>query len=95
MLKSNFVEIINKLLSLILMLPVRIYQLVISPFLPKVCRHTPSCSNYTIEALKIHGPIRGLWLSTKRIIRCNPWGTSGYDPVPPKKVYKFKQYKNV
>lgn len=86
-------RIIKRFLSTILIIPVKFYQLFISPFLPKSCRHIPSCSNYTIEALKVHGPIKGLWLSIKRIARCNPWGTSGYDPVPPKKVYKFKEYK--
>jgi len=49
------------------------------------CRHIPSCSEYAVEALKIHGPIKGIYLTTKRILKCHPWGTHGYDPVPPKK----------
>ncbi len=65
-------------------LPVRFYQLVISPLLPPACRHTPTCSNYTIEAIQEWGALKGIWLGMKRIARCNPWGTSGYDPVPKK-----------
>ena len=61
---------------------VRFYQTAISPLLPSACRYTPSCSAYGIEALRKHGAIRGGWLTIKRIARCNPWGGSGYDPVP-------------
>lgn len=61
---------------------VRIYQLAISPWLPSSCRYNPTCSHYSLEALKKHGPIKGLWLSIKRIGSCHPWGGSGYDPVP-------------
>ncbi len=84
-----------KVLMLVVSAPfiflVKIYQWVISPWLPRSCRHYPTCSNYTIQALKKHGPIKGLILSSWRIIRCNPWGTSGNDPVPevwPKKKKK-------
>ncbi|MCG8701313.1 MAG: membrane protein insertion efficiency factor YidD [Bacteroidales bacterium] len=66
-------------------LPVKLYQLVISPWLPNSCRHIPSCSEYTIEAIQTHGVFKGIYLGTRRILRCHPWGTSGYDPVPPKK----------
>lgn len=52
------------------------------------CRHIPSCSEYAVEALKIHGPLKGICLATKRILKCHPWGTHGYDPVPPKKIMK-------
>ena len=65
-----------------LILPIRLYQNVISPQLPPACRYTPTCSQYAIEAIKKHGPIKGTWLAIKRILRCNPWGGSGYDPVP-------------
>ena len=61
---------------------IRFYQLVISPILPSACRYTPSCSAYGIEALKKHGAIRGSVLTIKRIMRCNPWGGHGEDPVP-------------
>lgn len=66
------------------MLPIWVYKFVISPFTPSSCRHVPSCSSYAIEALKIHGPFRGFWLGLIRVLKCNPWGTEGYDPVPPK-----------
>ncbi len=61
---------------------IRFYQYCISPFIPRVCRFEPSCSVYTVEALRRHGLIRGGWLAAKRILRCHPWGGSGYDPVP-------------
>jgi len=53
--------------------------------LPNSCRHVPTCSEYAMEALKIHGIFRGSLLAVWRILRCNPWGTHGYDPVPPRK----------
>ena len=68
-----------------LVLLVRFYQLAISPYTHSSCRYEPSCSQYTIEALKKRGVIVGLWLSLKRIFSCHPWGGSGYDPVPNKK----------
>jgi len=61
---------------------VRVYQWLISPLLGPSCRHLPTCSEYAVEAFEVHGPLRGLWLSLWRFLRCNPWGTSGYDPVP-------------
>ncbi len=62
---------------------IKLYQWIISPLLKPSCRYTPTCSQYGIEAFKKHGPIKGLWLTVKRISRCNPWGGHGYDPVPP------------
>ncbi len=73
---------IKKGLIIILIIPVKIYQLSISPLLPNSCRYTPTCSSYAIEALKKHGPIKGLILTIKRLSRCHPWGGHGYDPVP-------------
>lgn len=61
---------------------IRFYQLAISPYLPASCRYSPTCSTYGIEALNKYGPIKGGWLTIKRIASCNPWGGSGYDPVP-------------
>lgn len=66
----------------LLVLLVRIYQYTLSPYIGRSCRFTPSCSNYSIEALKKHGAIKGSLLSARRIASCNPWGRSGYDPVP-------------
>lgn len=54
--------------------------------LPKSCRHEPTCSEYAIIAIKTHGVLIGIWLAIKRISRCHPWGTFGYDPVPPKET---------
>jgi uncharacterized protein len=60
---------------------IRFYQLVISPWIGPKCRFTPTCSQYGIEALRKYGPIKGLWLTIKRVSRCHPWGGSGYDPL--------------
>ncbi|MFR9523628.1 MAG: membrane protein insertion efficiency factor YidD [Rikenellaceae bacterium] len=65
-----------------LILLVQIYRRCISPFTPPSCRFTPTCSQYALQALRKYGPIKGLWLSLKRILRCHPWGGSGYDPLP-------------
>jgi len=70
--------------SWILIKFVRLYQLTLSPFLGQNCRHYPTCSTYTIEAIQEWGPLKGVWLGIKRILKCHPWGTSGYDPVPKK-----------
>ena len=75
----------NTLLIKPFILLVRFYQLAISPWLGSNCRYQPTCSSYMIEALKEHGLLKGLWLGTKRIGRCHPWGGHGYDPVPKKK----------
>ena len=72
----------KRLLSLILILPIRFYQLSISPLFPPSCRFTPTCSQNAIEAIRRHGPFKGLWLALRRLSRCHPWGGSGYDPVP-------------
>ncbi len=74
----------KSILTYPLVLLVRFYQIAISPYTPSTCRYDPSCSQYTIEALKKRGLIVGLWLSLKRIFSCHPWGGSGYDPVPKK-----------
>jgi len=68
--------------SMPFILLIKVYQYTISPLLGPVCRYTPSCSVYSVEALKKYGPLKGSWLSIKRIISCNPWGGHGHDPVP-------------
>ena len=72
----------KKILSLPFIFLIRAYQRIISPWLGPKCRFTPSCSEYGVEAFKKHGPVKGFWLTLKRIGRCHPWGSSGYDPVP-------------
>jgi putative membrane protein insertion efficiency factor len=69
-------------LSFLLALPVRFYRYFISPLLPPSCRYVPSCSEYALEALKVHGPFAGSWLTLRRLARCHPWGGHGLDPVP-------------
>lgn len=76
---------ISRLLSQLLVLPILFYQHFITPFTPPSCRFVPTCSEYARQAILIHGPVKGLALAIWRILRCNPWGGSGYDPVPPKK----------
>lgn len=70
------------MLKRLFILPIRFYQLYISPMFPPVCRFTPTCSQYAIEAIRKHGVVKGLYLAVRRILRCHPWGGSGYDPVP-------------
>ena len=65
----------------IFILPIKFYQLAISPMLPNTCRHLPTCSEYTIEAIKTHGVFKGIIQGAYRILRCNPLGSSGYDPI--------------
>jgi len=75
-------QIFTGIIKHVFIIPVKIYQYSISPLLPGACRYTPTCSEYCIQAIDKYGPIKGLWLGTKRIGSCNPWGGSGYDPVP-------------
>ncbi|MBQ7608289.1 MAG: membrane protein insertion efficiency factor YidD [Desulfovibrionaceae bacterium] len=76
----------------ILVVPIRLYKICISPFLPPACRCYPTCSAYAREALLRHGLFRGGWLALRRLLRCHPWGGSGYDPVPPERD-PFSQHK--
>lgn len=61
---------------------IRFYQLAISPYLPGGCRYLPTCSEYGMEAIAVHGPVKGGWLTVERLCRCHPWGGHGFDPVP-------------
>ena len=74
-----------KLLALLLSVPIRLYRLLLSPLLPKVCRFYPSCSVYALGALEVHGPVKGLYLAARRILRCHPFHPGGLDPVPPRR----------
>ena len=71
------------MLRRLLVAVIRFYQRVISPGLPHHCRFYPTCSEYAVQAITLHGPVKGGWLATKRILRCGPWNPGGYDPVPP------------
>ena len=73
---------LKKFFTFLFLIPVKFYQYCISPLKPQTCRYTPTCSQYAVEALKKHGPWKGLYLTIKRLLRCHPWGGSGYDPVP-------------
>jgi len=66
----------------LILLPIRFYQLCISPVIPSHCRHYPTCSHYMIEAVQHHGVLRGIWLGMKRLLRCHPFSKGGFDPVP-------------
>lgn len=72
----------GRIVKKIFLLPVFFYRACISPLTPPSCRYTPTCSQYMIEAVNKYGVIKGGWLGIKRILRCHPWGGSGYDPVP-------------
>jgi putative membrane protein insertion efficiency factor len=83
--------VIPRILSTVIRWVIRFYQRILNPMLKFTagpaagCRYTPSCSNYFLQAVEIHGPFRGSWHGICRIFRCHPWGGSGYDPVPPGK----------
>jgi putative membrane protein insertion efficiency factor len=87
---QGIMRLTMKALSWVFLVPVYFYKYAVSPLLPASCRHVPTCSQYAIEAIKIHGPLKGVWLATRRISRCHPWGTHGYDPVPPAGTVRVK-----
>ena len=70
----------------LLIVPIIGYQRFISPLIPPRCRFAPSCSQYAVEALRVHGAVRGLWLTVRRLVRCHPFNPGGYDPVPGREV---------
>ena len=75
---------LNKIVTYPLILLVRVYQLIVSPMLGSNCRFMPTCSEYALESLKTYGLIKGTYLTIKRIGKCHPWGSHGYDPIPTK-----------
>lgn len=80
--KPDSKTILKRVLIFPFVFMIRFYQIVISPIFPPSCRFTPTCSQYALEAFYKHGPVKGLYLTVRRILRCHPWGGSGYDPVP-------------
>ena len=78
----RILSFLSHCLACLLVVLVVFYQKVISPFTPPSCRFTPTCSEYARQALLKHGPVKGLYLAVRRLLRCHPWGGSGYDPVP-------------
>ncbi|MEE0236387.1 MAG: membrane protein insertion efficiency factor YidD [Bacteroidales bacterium] len=74
--------VVRKILISPFIFLIRLYQVCISPLKQPCCRFTPTCSQYALQAFRKHGPIKGLYLTVRRILRCHPWGGSGYDPVP-------------
>lgn len=79
---ERIMKIIRKIAIFPFIVLIRFYQVCISPLKPPTCRFTPTCSAYALEALRKHGLFKGSWLAVRRILRCHPWGGSGYDPVP-------------
>ena len=79
---SGFRRICRNAAAAVLIALIRAYQWAISPWLGPRCRFDPTCSAYAVEAIQRFGPLRGGWLAARRILRCHPWGTPGYDPVP-------------
>ena len=79
-------KVMRKFMVALLSAPIRAYRIALSPLMPSSCRFTPSCSAYALDALHQHGPVKGLWLTARRLARCHPitWlgGSSGFDPVP-------------
>jgi len=74
------------MISKIFIAPIRLYQRFISPLIPPRCKYYPSCSQYAVEAIHVHGPLRGLGLAAWRLLRCNPLSDGGLDPVPPRRA---------
>ena len=78
-------SLLSRAVIALLSAPIIVYRYAISPMLGRNCRFEPSCSAYGLEALRVHGPVRGLWLTVRRVSRCHPWGGMGHDPVPPRR----------
>ena len=85
---GNLARLVRNAVVALISLPIHVYRYCISPLLPRTCRFEPSCSVYALEALSQHGPVKGSWLTIRRLLRCHPvtWlgGRSGFDPVPPR-----------
>lgn len=78
----SVLAVVTRFVGLLLVTPIRLYQRFVSPLTPPSCRYHPSCSTYAVEAITVHGPLKGPLLSGWRLLRCNPWTKGGVDPVP-------------
>jgi uncharacterized protein len=79
---------VRRRLVRVLIAPIRLYQRVVSPALPRRCKYEPTCSAYAAEALRTHGPLRGMLLAAWRLLRCNPFSHGGYDPVSSQRIFR-------
>ena len=91
----------SKDVKMVIRLGIRFYQIALRPVLKALggptagCRFAPSCSHYFLQAVEDHGSLKGSWLGFRRILRCHPWGGSGYDPVPPRKEESEEEQKQI
>ena len=83
---KGILKITNDILKAVLIITIKFYRYVVSPMLPRACRYLPTCSDYALEAIKVHGIVQGVMLSFRRILKCHPFGGCGLDPV--KKIKK-------
>lgn len=81
----------TSVLRSIVVAPIRMYQRIISPLLPRTCKYEPTCSHYAVDAVRTEGVLRGLVLAGWRILRCNPWSHGGYDPVSAQRVFRSRR----
>ena len=84
---SGIPDRVRSAVTALLALPVVAYRRLVSPLLPRRCKYEPTCSAYALEALRHHGPLRGIVLAVWRLLRCNPWSHGGYDPVEAQRVF--------
>ena len=78
----------NKIFIYPLIFIIKIYQFIVSPFIGQNCRYLPTCSEYAIESLKLHGLLRGSFFAIRRVLKCHPFGGHGFDPIPKRKHNK-------
>jgi len=78
----QFYHVTVKVITFPFVVLIKIYQVIVSPLFPSSCRFVPTCSQYSVEALRKYGLFKGGWLTIKRISKCHPWGGNGYDPLP-------------
>ena len=88
----KFLSQVRAVLIAVLVAPLRFYQRFISPGLPRRCRYYPTCSDYAVQALRAHGPAKGVALATWRVLRCNPWSLGGVDHIPAKGQWKGPEW---